>query len=148
MKLYLDNSFLNRPFDDPSIGTNSLEAETLSAIAELISKEKVELVGSSFIIYENSLNPFPERKKFVEEFMSNALEHQDVTISIRNRAHVLEQEYHLDPIDALHAATAEEAKVDYFITADYTLIKRYKGPLRIVTPLQFAYEYKSSQSQH
>jgi hypothetical protein len=29
MKLYLDNSFLNRPFDNPDIPENKIEAEIL-----------------------------------------------------------------------------------------------------------------------
>lgn len=57
MIIYLDNSFLNRPFDDPEIGTNKLEAEILSLIVKLASKNKVNIVNSSVIEYENSLNP-------------------------------------------------------------------------------------------
>jgi len=29
MTIYLDNSFLNRPFDNPEVGINKLEAEAL-----------------------------------------------------------------------------------------------------------------------
>ena len=72
MLVYLDNSFLNRPFDDPEAGVNKLEAEV---------------------------------------------------------------------IDALHLASAEKAQVDLFITCEYNLIKKYKGDMKIITPLDFFNHY-------
>ena len=39
MTLYLDNSFLNRPFDDPEIRINGLEGEVLFLILDLAKKE-------------------------------------------------------------------------------------------------------------
>ena len=59
MTLYLDNSFLNRPFDNPNVIINRLEGEVLFLIVELTQKGNVQLVNSSVIEYENSLNPFP-----------------------------------------------------------------------------------------
>ncbi|MFY9463262.1 MAG: hypothetical protein WAP52_03700 [Candidatus Sungiibacteriota bacterium] len=44
MKIYLDNSFLNRPFDEPSLGWNRLEADTLFLILERIKENKLRLV--------------------------------------------------------------------------------------------------------
>lgn len=67
MKLYLDNSFLNRPFDDPSVGVNRLETDALRLIVEQVKRGEIHLVNSSTIEYENSLNPFQERKAFVSE---------------------------------------------------------------------------------
>lgn len=72
MKLYLDNSFLNRPFDDPSVRFNKLEAEILFLILKLVGDGKVILVDSAVIEYENSLNPFSERKIFIEKIMQKA----------------------------------------------------------------------------
>ena len=71
MKLYLDNSFLNRPFDNPNVVQNRLEAEILFLILRLVRERKVILVNSAMIEYENSLNPFPERKAFIKEFLKN-----------------------------------------------------------------------------
>jgi len=40
-------------------------------------------------------------------------------------------------IDALHLACAEELKVDYFITCDDKIIKKYCGKIEIRTPVEF-----------
>jgi len=60
----LDNSVLNRPFDNSEITINRLETEILFWIIDLIKKDKIILVNSAMIEYENSLNPFPEKENF------------------------------------------------------------------------------------
>ena len=57
MKLYIDNSFLNRPFDSQDISINKLEADILFIILEYIKDRAFILVNSFVIKYENSLNP-------------------------------------------------------------------------------------------
>jgi len=42
----------------------------------------------------------------------------------------------------LHLATAKFAKVDFFITCDYNLIKKFKGELTVISPLEFLKEYE------
>jgi len=49
----------------------------------------------------------------------------------------------LQPLDAVHLASAEAAQVDFFITCDYTVSKRYRGMLHIITPLQFQQHYEN-----
>jgi hypothetical protein len=44
---------------------------------------------------------------------------------------------------AVHLASAEAAQVDFFITCDYTVSKRYRGTLHIITPLQFQQHYEN-----
>jgi len=78
MKLYLDNSFLNRPFDNPEIFQNRLESEILFWILDLIKNGKAILVNSAIIEYENNFNPFPERKIFVKEILKLAKIYQNV----------------------------------------------------------------------
>ena len=140
-KLYLDNSFLNRPFDDLSVGLNKFEAGVLLLIIQLIRKGDVRLVNSSVIRYENSLNPSFERREFVAKVMELAVENSDYSEEIRKRAIALEKKYNLAPYDARHIASAEAAKVDFFITCDYTLPKKYKGSIAVVTPLTFIDTY-------
>ena len=56
VKLYLDNSFLNRLFDDPLIPSNKLEGEVLLWVIDLIQQKKATLVHSPFVEHENSTN--------------------------------------------------------------------------------------------
>jgi predicted nucleic acid-binding protein len=53
------------------------------------------------------------------------------------------QDDQLQPLDAVHLASAEAAQVDFFITCDYTVLKHYRGTLHIVTPLQFLQHYEN-----
>ena len=141
MLVYLDNSFLNRPFDDPDVGTNKLEGEVLSLVIKLASQSKVKIVNSSVIEYENSLNPIPERKVFVETILKQAKVYQNVDDNIRNQAEHLVKSINISPIDALHLACAEAVNVDVFISCDYGIIKKYKGKVRVTTPLEFVNYY-------
>ena len=138
MKLYLDNSFLNRPFDDASVGINNIEAEVLFLVIGWVKQDTAQLVNSSIIEYENGLNPFPERKEFVRFVMGLATDYQRLDVQVQKRARALEDKSGVKAIDALHIASAEAAGVDFFVTCDYDVVKRYKGRLSIVTPLTLA----------
>ena len=143
MNIYLDNSFLNRPFDNQDIETNRLETEILFFILKLIKEKNVILVNSSVIEYENSLNPFSERKVFVEEILSLAKIYQNLNEKIKKMAVFVESETRIQPVDSLHIATAEFAKVDFFISCDYNLVVKYKGNLKVVAPLDFIKYYEN-----
>lgn len=146
MTLYLDNSFLNRPFDNPDIRINRLEGEVLFLIIELINKREVNLVNSSVIEYENSLNPFPDRKAFVEEILNKTKIYQNLNAQIEKRSKQLREEMGMTSIDALHLAAAENADVDFLITCDYNIIKKYKGGLKVIVPLDFLNYYENSNN--
>ena len=144
MKIYLDNSFLNRPFDDPSIEANKLEGDILFSLVRLAEKGTVQVAHSSIIAYENSVNPISERKIFVEEVMTKSTVYQNIDSDILERAAAISHDFSIKPLDSLHIATAEAAHVDFFITCDYTLPKRYKGSLRVITPIDFLKYYENN----
>ena len=144
MKLYLDNSFLNRPFDDPLIGINKDEGSVLFNVIRHAQEKKIKLVRSAMIDFENMANEIAARKSFVESVMNLAVIHQNISDSIVSRAQTIVEEYHLQPLDAVHIASAEAARVDFFITCDYTVLKRYRGTLRIITPLHFKQHYANN----
>ena len=141
MKLYLDNSFLNRPFDDPLVGMNKDESSVLFNLIRLAKEGRVQLVRSAMIEVENTANQIAARKSFVQSVMHLADMYQNLNDSIVRRAQSIVQEYRLQPLDAVHIASAEAAQVDFFITCDYTVLKRYQGTLPIVAPLQFTQHY-------
>jgi predicted nucleic acid-binding protein len=143
MKLYLDNSFLNRPFDDPRAGMNSQEGAVLYEIIRLTKEGKVQLVNSTIVEVENAANEIAARKTFVASVMYLSASYQSLNDSIVDRVEKLVREYHLQPLDAVHLASAEAAQVDFFITCDYTVSKRYRGMLHIITPLQFQQHYEN-----
>jgi predicted nucleic acid-binding protein len=144
VKLYLDNSFLNRPFDDPLAGMNTKEGSVLFDIIRLAKEGRVQLVSSAMNEVENAANEITARKSFAASVMHLAATYQNLSDSIVRRAQTIVQEYRLQPLDAVHLASAEAAQVDFFITCDYTVLKRYQGTLHIVSPLQFKQQYENN----
>jgi predicted nucleic acid-binding protein len=123
-RVYLDTSVYNRPFDDQSQPRIWLETLACSLILQMIEEERIGLVTSSVVSYENSRNPFAERQTWVKQVMALAVEYQQVNKSIRERARILEGEG-VKALDALHLACAESAGVHVFITCDDRLRRRY-----------------------
>jgi predicted nucleic acid-binding protein len=139
-QVYLDTSVYNRPFDDQSQPRIWLETLACSLILQMIEEERIALVTSSIVRYENSRNPFSERQSWVNQVMAMASEHLQVNESIRDRARRLEGQG-VKALDALHLACAESAGVDFFVTCDDRLLSRYRSLegalLRIYEPTGF-----------
>lgn len=74
MKIYLDNCCLNRPFDDQSHIRIRLEAEAKLKIQEEIRSGSFKLVWSYILDYENSKNPFRERKDQIARWRGYSIE--------------------------------------------------------------------------
>jgi len=144
----LDNSFLNRFFDDPALGANNLEREILLRILDQTRNKTIQLVNSSVIEFENAHNPFPQRKQFVEQVMKSAPVFQSYTDAAGQRANELVDVCKLSLYDARHIAVAEAAQVDFFLTCDYALVKKYQGTLNVMTPVAFVNYYDQHYEKH
>ena len=137
MRVYLDTCVYNRPFDDQSQPRIWLETLAFTVILQMIELGGIALVSSSVLAYENSRNPFPERRAWVNDCLGLAEYSQLVNEAIRSRAQDMERQG-LKPIDALHLACAEAAQVDYFLTCDDEVIQRYGGEyVKVVNPVDF-----------
>ncbi len=140
MRLYLDTSVYNRPFDDQSQAKIFLETQAIMLILQAIENQKLELVSSNVLEYENSQNSDGERATAVEFYLSLANIRQIANESIRQRAKELEQNG-VKPIDALHVACAEAQNSDYFLTCDRRLINRCKSIIMpVINPADFILE--------
>lgn len=126
MKVYLDNSVYNRPFDDQGQPRIELEAMAFTLILQMIEAGDIDLVVSSVNRFETSRNPFPMRRSWVERWFELGKMTVLVDESIRERANKLEQ-LGLHPMDALHVACAEKAEADWFLTCDDRLLRKYAG---------------------
>ena len=136
MRVYLDTSVYNRPFDDQAQPRISLETLAFVVILQMIEAGEIELVSSLVLEYENSRNPFPLRKQWVDRCLSLASYRQRMDEGIRKRAQELEQQK-LGAIDALHLACAETAGSEYCLTCDERLMRRYHGVLQVLNPVDF-----------
>ena len=141
VKIYLDTSVFNRPFDDQSQTRIRLEAEAFLSILEKAVSGAVVIIGSSPLLYENSRNPFAERRERVSSYLGIASETVLMSESIRKKAVSLERAG-FEPIDALHLACAEAGGVEYFITCDDNIIKKARTDktmirMAVCGPLEF-----------
>lgn len=136
LKIYIDTSVYNRPFDDQTQPRIWLETQALFVILQMIEVDDSELVSSSVLDYENSRNPLPQRQQWVSRCLQLAKSYQPMNEEIRVRGQELETEG-LGAIDALHLACAEATEADYFLTCDDRLIRRYQGKLQVLNPVNF-----------
>jgi hypothetical protein len=123
MRIYLDNCCFNRPFDDQSQIRIKLDAEAKLKIQEEIRFGNIKLVWSYILDYENSKNPFRERKEQIRGWKKYAeLDiHEDAELT--EFAHTLDKKgFH--KLDSLHLACAIFMKCDYFLTTDDSILKR------------------------
>lgn len=140
MRIYLDTSIYNPPFDEQTQPKIHLETQAVIIILQMIEADLVELVNSTVLEYENSQNPYPIKQQTMNRYLQMAGIKQPINENIKQRAEELEKQG-IKPIDALHVASAEASKSDYFITCDKRLINRCKGlPTETLNPVDFILE--------
>jgi len=133
VKIYLDNSVLNRPYDDQRQPRVWLETLCFVLILQMLEQGEAELVRSSFHDLENKESRALERRTWVEACLNLATHIVRVTSEIERRAGALAK-IGVKPLDAAHLAAAENARADYFVTCDDRLLRAYRGSLRVLTP--------------
>jgi predicted nucleic acid-binding protein len=143
IKVYLDTSAYNRPFDDQTQPKIFLESQAVVIILQMVETRMVDLASSSVLEYENSRNPYPLKQEAMNRYLQMAESRQMVDEAIRQRAEELGHNG-LKAVDALHVACAETLRSDYFITCDKQLINRCAGLiLKVVNPVDFVLEVNS-----
>jgi predicted nucleic acid-binding protein len=146
VKIYLDTSVYNRPFDDQMQPRIWLETLAFAVILQMIEAGSVELVTSTVVAYENSRNPFLMRRDWVSHCSGSAGHVQRVDERIRQRAEELEQQG-LKAVDALHVACAEASGCEYLLTCDDRLLRRYQGErVHVLNPVDFIVEAEGGKA--
>lgn len=141
MKVYLDNCCFNRPYDDQSHLRIRLEAEAKLKIQEEIRDGTYELSWSYILDYENSKNPFRERREQISKWgiyaTVDVVENEDI-LALAAKLH----EHGIGKIDCLHIACAIQAGTDYFLTTDDGILKKAKlvQGVHVTDPIGFIKE--------
>lgn len=145
--LYLDTSIYNRPFDDQSQMRIRLETVAISMVLALIETGTFSAKWSFVLDYENSHNPFPERRAFVSYLARACDSIVEPDEAIRELARRLSEEHGVRGRDALHLACAELSRCKYLVTCDDRLIRqgqrlRENGTLmlRVISPIDLLQE--------
>jgi hypothetical protein len=141
MKIYLDNCCFNRPFDDQSQLRILLESEAKLRIQENIRSGTFELVWSYILDYENSQNPFRERREQIIKWRICSDKDIEESEEVINIASMI-MKYGIKKLDSLHLACAIKANTDFFLTTDDGVIKKAKHVknIQIVDPIDFIKE--------
>ena len=123
MKVYLDVSCLNRPFDDQSQVRIRLEAEAVALILERCEQGEWTQVSSGIAEIEIRAIPDIDRQARVQLLLPDKKDILKLTQAIWARAVALEK-LGFKAADALHVSAAEELNVDVLLTCDDRLCRR------------------------
>ena len=143
MRIYLDMCSVQRPLDSKTQPRIAVEAEAILGVLMLCEVGQVKLMTSDALGFELERNPHPVRKEYALKVLSNAAVFVHTESQIEERARTFLAEG-IKPVDALHLASAVEAKADYFCTCDDRFLKRAKavdtGQTKVVSPLELIME--------
>ena len=139
MLIYLDNCCYNRPFDDQLQLKIRLETQAKLQIQKDIVQGKHELIWSYVLDYENSKNPFMEKREAIAPWRILAVKIIFETDEIINFAEKLKAKG-IKTFDALHIACAVSANCDYYLTTDRKLLRSKINEINIADPIQFIFE--------
>ena len=135
-RIYLDNCCFNRPYDDQSHLTIYLESEAKLFVQKEILLGKFDLVWSYILDYENSVNPYDDRKTAIAGWRNAAVADVGVTSEIVSSAnHIVLKG--VKRKDALHLACAITTGCQYFLTTDKKLLNKFFDEIIVINPLDF-----------
>ena len=117
MKIYLNVSCLNRPFDDQEQARIRLEAAAVGMILERVDEGRWVHVSSEMARIEIDANPDPKRRARVHLLLPEAGHIVKLTPALFARGAALEL-LGFKPADALHVAAAEAAAADVLLSCD------------------------------
>lgn len=134
--IYLDNCCYNRPFDDQRQLRISLETQAKLFIQFLIKDNKLDLIYSYVSFYENSINPFENKRLSISEFARTAKYSVIESSDILAKANEIINNG-IRPLDALHLSCAINANADFFITVDDGILGYKTTEVKIIDPIMF-----------
>jgi predicted nucleic acid-binding protein len=144
MRVYLDTSVYNRPFDDQTQAKIFLETQAVLIILQKVEDKEIELVNSPTLEYENSRNTQILQQYSMNRYFKMATFIQPKTTTVEQRAKQLEKDG-IKALDALHVVSSEISNCDYFITCDKRLINRAQtlATIKTVNLIDFIQEIEN-----
>ncbi len=124
-RVYLDNSVINRPFDDQSQERIRLETEAIILLLSRLERQEWIWLGSQALEIEIDQTPDADRQsrlRRVTEFVSLIIEIGGQEVKRANEL----QKLGFVGFDAVHLACAESGNADVFLTTDDRLLKLAK----------------------
>ena len=135
-RIYLDNCCFNSPYDDQAYLTVRLETEAKLFVQKEILQGTFELVWSYVLDYENSMNPYEERRKAIENWKKVSIYDVDFSADVNLLGNKILSQC-LKSNDALHIACAIIAKCAYFLTTDKNVLNKHIPEIIAINPIDF-----------
>ena len=123
MRLYIDLSCFNRPFDDQGQGRIRLETESLFGVLTRVIQGTDTLLWSWALSFENDKHPKPDRRDEIAVWQGRS----EQSVAFNDRLEERAREFSkvgISSLDALHLASAEEGQADVMLTCDDRLLHR------------------------
>jgi len=136
MKIYLDVCCFNRPFDSQEDRIVVLETLAKLYIQELILNNRINLVWSYVLEYENSRNVVKSKRDAIAKWKALSIEFigkSDALVKLANDI----VNTGIKAFDALHIACAISANCDYIITVDKRMAKYRDNRIIVCNPIDF-----------
>jgi predicted nucleic acid-binding protein len=136
LRIYLDNCCYNRPYDDQQQLKIELETKAKLFIQNLAIENKIHLVWSYILDYENSKNSHHQKASAIQNWQKIAIEDIDEARAIIEISKVIQRKG-IKNADALHLACAIHARCNFFITVDKRIMKYRSDKIIICDPVEF-----------
>ena len=145
LKIYLDMCCFNRPYDDQTQQRIQFEAVAKLMIQSFIVEGKIDFVWSYVLEFENSKNPFFEKRNTILAFKPYAIETVWPNPLIESIANTLQRKG-LNAYDSLHIACAAFSSCDYFLTVDKKVLNKSCEAVQITDPVIFLNQWLKERS--
>ena len=142
MRLYIDLSCFNRPFDDQGQERIRRETEATFAILRRIIEGNDSLIWSWVLTFENARHPKPDRRDEIALWEGRADVVVTVSTDLQERARQIAQQG-IPALDAAHLASAEAGGAGVFLTCDDMVLRRARRlglALRVINPVAYLSE--------
>jgi hypothetical protein len=145
MKLYIDLSCFNRPFDNQDQERIRIETDAVFGILNRIMDRTDVLLWSWALSFENDKHPRPDRRAEIAAWEAQAEQSVGLSDKVEERVRQIAQAG-ISNLDALHLALAEEGRADVMLTCDDALVRRsgrLNLALRILNPVAYFEQVKA-----
>ena len=145
MRLYIDLSCFNRPFDDQAQERIRLETEAVLIILTRLLDGKDTLLWSWALSFENDKHPKADRREEIGLWEARSEKVIPASAAVEERALQFGR-IGIRALDAVHLASAEAGGADILLTCDDTFVKRASRlelSLRVLNPVAYLSEVTS-----
>ncbi len=131
--LYFDTNVLCRPFDDQTMRRIRRETEAFERILEMIRNNEAAFITSEILVFEIQRIISAAKRAKVSSYLHLSQRSHITTAETLAVANQIIGIFKLQPRDALHAASALLEEVQYFLSCDDDVTRRFKKRLLSVS---------------